>query len=103
MTEQKPQSLSGETIIERGKEIVEMGNQRRLIIRRENGEPLIDVSLTVAVGAGVVFFFLPISWVWLLVAVVVAVAMKLRIEVLREVGDGGTIEMKHKNDEVEDV
>lgn len=103
MTEQKSTQLSGDAIIERGKEIVEMGNQRRLVVRRENGEALIDVSLTVAVAAAVVFFFLPISWVWLLIAAGVGVVTKLRIEVLREVGDGGTIEMKTKNEDIEDV
>lgn len=103
MTDQKPTQFSGESIIERGKEIVEMGNERRLVVRRESGEPLIDVSLTVAVAAAVVFFFLPVSWIWLLVLAVVGVAMKLRIEVLREVGDGGTIEMKTKNEDAEDV
>ncbi len=44
--------VSGEDIVKRIKEIVAEGNARRVIIKNEQGEPLMEIPLTVAaVGA----------------------------------------------------
>ncbi|QPC82779.1 DUF4342 domain-containing protein [Phototrophicus methaneseepsis] len=102
MTQPTKRSTTGEEIIERGKDLVKQGNERRIVIRRENDEPLVDVSLTVAVAVAAVFFlFVPGSFFWAAVLAIGAIATKMRVEVLREIGDGSVIEMKKKNDEDE--
>lgn len=96
----KRPNTTGEELLDRGKELVQQGNERRIVIRRENDEPLVDVSLTVAAVAAAVFFlFVPGSMFWAAAMAIGAIALKMRVEVLREIGDGGTIEMKSKNDD----
>lgn len=68
-------------LIERAKEAATEGNQRRLILRKENGERIAETSLTVAVAVG---FFLLLtgiaSWPLVLVAAIVGPATKVQVE-----------------------
>ena len=84
----KPNDKSNvDEAIERGKALIEQGNQRRLVIRTAEGQSLLDVSLTVAVIAGVILLLLPSGLFFVLLGVVVAIFTKLQVEVLREITD----------------
>jgi hypothetical protein len=50
--------LDGDKVVGKVKEIIEQGNVRRIIIKSEDGKPLLEVPMTVGmigVGLGVVF------------------------------------------------
>ena len=53
MTNKKEEfKVSGEELVEKIKEIIKEGNARRIIIKNENGESIVEFSLTVgAIGA----------------------------------------------------
>lgn len=72
-------------LIERAKVAAAQGNQRRLILRRENGDRIAETSLTVAVAVG---FFLLLtgiaSWPLVLVAAIVGLATKVQVELTNE-------------------
>lgn len=100
----KPNSSIGQEITERGKNLIEQGNQRRVVIRNQDGNTLVDVTVTTAAVATVLFLiFIPGSMFWSVMLVIAAIFLKLRVEILREVGTGTTVEMKSKRDEEEIV
>ena len=81
MTEQKCRTeefqVSGEKVIEKIKEIIHEGNIRRIIIKNEQGQVLIEIPLTLGV-IGVVL--LP---VWAAIGAIAALAAKLTIVIER--------------------
>jgi hypothetical protein len=92
--EQKPISeeieLKGSELVDRVKQLMEEGNVRRLIIRKQDGEVLMEVPLTASVLAGgAMLVFTPV-----LAALGAAAAFlaQVKVEVVR-VGD------KVKNDD----
>jgi hypothetical protein len=44
--------IAASDLVDRVKEFVKEGNVRRLVIRKPNGEPLIEVSLTAGIAVG---------------------------------------------------
>ena len=84
--------VAGE-VVQYGRDLVEAGNRRRVIIRRADGTKMLDVTVTVAAAAIVVaLFVLPFSWWILAIAVFAGIALKLRVEVLREITGGDDID-----------
>jgi hypothetical protein len=81
----------GNQLVERVQELVRQGNARRVIIRGGDGKILLDTPLTVGAGIGGALAFvggLPLA----ALAAIAAVAAKVRVEVVREVGEGDVIE-----------
>ncbi len=87
--------MAGNQVVNKVKELIEQGNVRRLIIKTHDGRTLIDTSLTVGVGVGGVLGLIggiPLA----LLATAVAFVTKVKIEIVREVGEGDIIESKQK-------
>lgn len=70
---------------ERIKELVQEGNVRRLIIRKSNGDKILEVPLTAGVAVGSV-----IAVIWPLVAAAVAMTgllTRIKVQVIRKWDD----------------
>jgi hypothetical protein len=76
--------VNGEALLSKVKEIIHEGNVRRMIIKNEKGETLIEIPLTVGV-VGVVL--LP---VWAAIGAIAALAVNLTI-VVEKVEPGETM------------
>lgn len=74
-------SIAGNELVERIKELVAEGNVRRLIIRKPNGESLLEIPLTagVAVGGAVTI----IAPVLAAIGALAALIKDFRLEVIR--------------------
>ncbi len=71
--------VSGDSLIGEVKRLIHAGNIRRIIIKTEEGQTLIEVPLTVGVVGGVVgALLLP---VWAAIGAIAAVAVNLTIVV----------------------
>jgi len=89
--------VAGNQVMGKVQELIQKGNVRRLIVKSQEGRVLLDTPLTVGVGVGgVVGFFGGIPL--LLLAGAAALLTKVKIEVVREVGEGDIIESKQKID-----
>ena len=77
--------VTGSELVDRIKELVEEGNVRRLIIRKPDGESLLEIPLTagVAVG-GVVTIMAPVLAALGALAALIA---EFKVEVVREDDD----------------
>jgi hypothetical protein len=85
--------VAGNDLIARVKELVEQGNVRRLIIRKQDGEILMEVPLTASVVAGgAALVFAPL---FAALGAFAAFVVRVKIEVVR-VGEDPA---KKKNDE----
>ncbi len=86
MDEQKVRTeefkVSGEAVIAKIKEIVHEGNVRRITIKNESGETLIEIPLTLGVVGAVL---LP---VWAAIGAIAALAAHLTIVVEKVEGPG---------------
>ena len=70
-----------QNLAERGKELAEAGKQRHIVLRKQDGSQLFEVSVTVA--AAVAFFALItgfLSWPIILIAAIAAYATKVKVE-----------------------
>ncbi|MCA9882807.1 MAG: DUF4342 domain-containing protein [Anaerolineae bacterium] len=75
--------VSGKEVVEKVRELVQQGNVRRVIVRKKNGEELVELPLTpTVVGAGVLTVF---AGPLMLLGAAAALLAELRIEVVREV------------------
>jgi len=77
--------LAMDGLNERIKELVREGNVRRLIIRKENGDKLLEIPLTAGVAAGGV-----LAVIWPVLAAAVAVTgllTRIKIQVVRKWDD----------------
>lgn len=71
-------------LAERVKELIQEGNVRRLIIRKENGDKLLEVPLTAGVAVGSI-----LTVIWPLVTALAAMTgllSRVKIEVIRKDG-----------------
>lgn len=100
MSEQKTKETVNQ-LLDQGKDLVEKGNQRHIVVRTANGEKLIDVSFTVAAIVVVVLFFMqPIGWLVAIGASIYGVTKKLKIEVARTLTDeDNVVEIQLPQDE----
>lgn len=103
MSEQKPKQtwseeleVASKDIVSRVKELIEQGNVRRLIIRKKDGETLMEIPLTASVIAGsALLVFAPM---FAALGALAAFVAEIKIEVVREVEPGGDIPEKKKVD-----
>ena len=74
--------LSGDEVVAKAKQLVREGNVRRLILKTEGGNTLIEVPVTVGVGvaAGLVL----LAPVWAAIGALAAIATDLTLVVERE-------------------
>jgi hypothetical protein len=76
------------SITDQIKEVIEQGNMRRVIVRKQDNEQLFEVSLTAAVAvAAAILIFVPGGFFISLLAVIAGIFAKLRVEILRELRD----------------
>lgn len=74
--------MASDQLVERVKELVAEGNVRRLIIRKPDGEVMLEVPLTAGVAVGGVFtIFLPVLAALGALAALIA---HVKVEVVRE-------------------
>ncbi|MGB1286515.1 MAG: DUF4342 domain-containing protein [Aggregatilineales bacterium] len=75
--------VRGSDLVERVKELMEQGNVRRLVIRRSNGEELMQIPLTASVIAGgAMVVFAPMLAA---VGAMAALLAEVKIEIVREI------------------
>ena len=73
---------AGRTLLKRGRNALQRGNTRHLVIRQENGDKLVEVSV---LTAGLLLVFVMVVAWWLLPLIALGGIMaKWRVEVLRE-------------------
>lgn len=73
--------VKGRDLVDRVKELIEQGNVRRLIIRKSNGETIIEVPLTAGVVvSGVALVFAPL---FAMLGAAAAFFAEVKIEVVR--------------------
>ena len=73
--------VAGRELVDKVKELVREGNVRRVIIRKENGESILEIPLTagVAVTGGIALF----APIWAALGAMAALLARLKIEVVR--------------------
>lgn len=80
-------------LLEQGKDIVQRGNKRHVVIRSADGTQIASVSLTVAVILGLAATILLPFWGIIILAAAgfFAAGKRLKIEVVRELSDDDSI------------
>lgn len=89
--------VAGNQVVSKIQDLIKQGNVRRLIVKTQDERVLLDTSLTIGVGVGGVLTFfggIPL----MLLAGAVALLSKVRIQIIREVGEGDVVESKQKVD-----
>lgn len=87
--------VTGNQVIGKIQEVIKKGNVRRVIVRTQDGRVLLDTTLTMSVGVGGVLTFfggMPL----ILLAGAVALLSKVKLEIVREIGEGDILESKQK-------
>jgi hypothetical protein len=73
--------VAGSELVDHVKQLIEEGNVRRVIIRKESGEILMEIPLTgTVVGVGVVTIFAPVL---VALGAMAALLARVKIEVIR--------------------
>lgn len=93
--------VAGDKAVEQVKNLIQQGNVRRLIVRKPNGEAIVDFPLTpTVIGAGAMLIFAPLLS---LLAGVVAYLAEVKIEVVRALPDeeAGTDDLEEKKKRIE--
>lgn len=75
--------VAGNQLVTQVQDLIKQGNARRLIIRKPDGEELMDINLTVGAVAGGVMV-LGAWWIAAL-AVIAGLVAKVKVEIIREV------------------
>jgi len=81
--------VAGSQLADKVQEAIRQGNVRKVVVRNAEGKVLLETSLTVASGAGIVALILNLPWAIVLAvlgALVGAVA-RVKVEIVREVTD----------------
>lgn len=92
MSENKPVDAADtmQVIASQGRALLKEGNRRRIIARNPENTILLDVSVTQAVIAALVLVLvLPVmGWLILLAIVGIGISKKIRLDFVREIGEG---------------
>ena len=71
-----------QNIVERGKVAVAEGNQRHLVLRKQDGTQVFETTLTMAAGVGLFLLVTGLlSWPIILIAAITAYTTKVKVEV----------------------
>ena len=74
-----------QNIMERGKAVVVEGNQRHLVLRKQDGTQLFETSLTVVAAVAFVALITGfLSWPIVLIAAIAAYASKVKVELRQD-------------------
>lgn len=79
------------------RDLIDKGNARRFIVRKEDGDELINVTLTVAVVTAVVISAL-LTPIVLVLAAIGGMFAKLSVEIAREIDDSAVVDMTDYDD-----
>lgn len=73
-------------VMERGKQLIEQGNTRRLVVKTNDGRTVGDVPLTIVAVAA---FVTIITWqIWLpILLVIFGIVARVKVEIVREVSE----------------
>jgi hypothetical protein len=89
----------GGQLVERIQELIKKGNARRIVVRNADDKVMMEISVTIAVVAGVILVLTPIGWVLAALGVIAAIVARVKIEIVREVTeDSEVVESKKKID-----
>ncbi len=77
-------TVAGAALVDKIKDLVRQGNLRRLVVRRPNGKPVADISLTA--GAGVAALLTLLVPVLAALAAIAALVAQFRVEIERDPG-----------------
>ncbi len=80
-------------LVEQGRELVQRGNRRHVVIRNAEGKQMATFSLTVAVIAGLAALVLLPFWgiILLVIGAFIATGAKIKVELVREVTDDDSL------------
>lgn len=94
------QEDTAKEVLEQGKELLNKANKRHIIIRKANGEKLVDVTFVMAIVVVLILLWIqPIGIMIGLAAFAYGYYNKMTIEVLRELGGkDNVIEMRFPDD-----
>ena len=91
MSENKGKETVNE-IVEQGKDLLSKANSRHIVIRNDRGEKVVDVTFTVAaVIAVLLLWWIPLGLPLIVIGLVYGLYAKLKLEVVRELGNGDTV------------
>lgn len=86
--------VAGHQLVERVQQIIRQGNVRKIVVRSADDRVLLETSLTVSALAGgalaLTGALVPVA----VLGVIAAAVSKVKIEIVREVGEHDTVEMK---------
>ena len=73
-------------VMERGKQLIEQGNTRRLVVKTNDGRTVGDVPLTIVAVAA---FVTIITWqIWLpILLLIFGIVARVKVEIVREVSE----------------
>lgn len=76
--------VAGNKLVEKVQELIAQGNARRIIIRKSDGQPMLDVPLTAGVAAGAIGLLIPgVRAVILIGSAVALFTQKFNVQVIR--------------------
>jgi hypothetical protein len=80
-------------LVEQGRELVQKGNKRHVVIRNAEGKQIASVSLTVAVVVALAAVVLLPFWgiILLVIGGFIATGMKMKVELIREISDDDNV------------
>ena len=79
-------------VVEQGKDLLQKANSRHIIIRKANGEKLVDVTFAVAgVVALLLLWIQPFGTLLIIGGVVYGLYSKVKLEIVRELGTGDNV------------
>lgn len=87
MAEKRKNQETFDRIADSARDLVSRGNQRHIVIRDKDGKSIADVTVTTAIIAGIVLFFVPGFQIILIAAVLYGLFAKLRVEIVRDLDD----------------
>jgi hypothetical protein len=89
----------GGQLTERIQDLIKKGNARRIVVRNADDKVMMEISVTIAVVAGVIIVITPIGWVLAALGVIAAIVARVKVEIVREVTeDSDVVESKKKID-----
>lgn len=75
-------------IAEQARDVVQKGNQRHIVIRKQDGSEVVSFTFTVAAIAVVaMLIFQPLGTIFAIGALIYGITQKVRVEIVHDVND----------------